>query len=65
MTIFPPCAVASPILAAGFPPINMDEEPWIIMSGGPLQVQVSPRTAAGCPPMSTVALPPGNTGPPA
>src|SRR5664279_4173256 len=62
--IAPPCAVESPILAAGLPPINTLEEPIIMLSGGPAQVHISPRQAAGKPPISTVGVPGGKTGPP-
>jgi hypothetical protein len=62
--ITPPCAVASPILAAGIPPIITVAEPFAITSGGPVQVSISPTRAAGIPPMSTVGHPGGNTGPP-
>jgi len=62
--MLPPCAVLSPTLAAGFPPINTVDEPVIIVSGGPLHVHMSPNVAAGKPPMSTVTAPGGKTGPP-
>jgi hypothetical protein len=60
----PPCAVMSPILAAGFPPISTVVEPIAITSGGPTHTHISPTPAAGCPPMSTVGAPGGSTGPP-
>lgn len=60
----PPCAVASPILAAGAPPIVTVDEPEVIISGGPIQVSISPSLAAGSPPISTVGQPSGKTGPP-
>lgn len=53
----PPCALESPTLAAGCPPISTDEEPEAIISGGPAQVAWSPARAAGAPPMSTMAGP--------
>jgi hypothetical protein len=62
--IVPPCAVLSPTRAAGFPPINTVDEPFIILSGGPLHVHKSPNLAAGKPPISTVTDPAGSTGPP-
>jgi hypothetical protein len=62
--IEPPCAVLSPILAAGTPPIKTVVDPMIIESGGPTQVHRSPTRAAGKPPIKTVTLPGGNTGPP-
>lgn len=63
-TIFPPCAVLSPILAAGLLDIRTLEDPIEIVSGGPVQVHRSPRHAANCPPMNTVVLLPGRMGPP-
>jgi len=62
--IEPPCAVVSPILAAGIPPIITVPEPFTMLSGGPAQVSISPILAAGCPSMSTVGQPGGITGPP-
>jgi hypothetical protein len=35
-TMVPPCAVESPILAAGFPPIITEADPMAIVSGGPV-----------------------------
>jgi hypothetical protein len=64
MIIVPPCAVASPILAAGFPPIITEDEPIAIVSGGPAHVHISPTHAAGNPPIKTVGVPGGKTGPP-
>ncbi len=64
ITIVPPCAVVSPIRAAGFPPIITVAEPFTIASGGPTQTQLSPTTAAGNPPISTVGAPGPTTGPP-
>jgi hypothetical protein len=56
-TIDPPCAVESPILAAGLPPISTVDDPMIILSGGPTHIAISPRTAAGMPPIKTVEQP--------
>lgn len=39
MTITPPCAVVSPCLAAGAPPIITVAEPCTIVSGGPTQAE--------------------------
>jgi len=64
VTMLPPCAVLSPIRAAGLPPIITVTEPLTIASGGPVQVQVSPTTAAGNPPISTFGTPGPVTGPP-
>ena len=50
--------------AAGLPPIITVDEPFAIESGGPAQVHISPTQAAGSPPISTVGLPGGKTGPP-
>jgi hypothetical protein len=63
-TIDPPCAVESPILAAGIPPINTVVEPITMESGGPTQVAMSPTLAAGKPPIKTVGSPAGKIGPP-
>jgi hypothetical protein len=63
-TIDPPCAVESPIRAAGTPPIKTVPEPAIMVSGGPVQTQLLPTVAAGIPPINTVAAPGGKTGPP-
>jgi hypothetical protein len=60
----PPCAVESPIRAAGLPPINTVDDPMAIVSGGPTQTSISPTQAAGIPPISTVGDPGGRTGPP-
>src|SRR5690349_9010484 len=62
--ITPPCAVLSPCLAAGIPPIITVPDPAAIVSGGPAQVSISPTLAAGIPPINTVAQPAGKTGPP-
>jgi len=60
----PPCAVVSPILAAGWPPIMTVVDPRIMLSGGPVHVAMSPTRAAGSPSMITVGQPGGNIGPP-
>lgn len=60
----PPCAVESPSLAAGMPPISTVPDPAAIVSGGPVQVAISPTLAAGMPPISTVGHPGGRIGPP-
>ena len=60
----PPCAVLSPMRAAGFPPMNTVAEPAMMESGGPVQVQRLPTVAAGFPSMVTVGTPGGITGPP-
>lgn len=62
--IEPPCAVVSPILAAGWPPIKTEADPLIMLSGGPAQVSISPTLAAGCPSIKTVGQPGGIMGPP-
>jgi hypothetical protein len=56
--------VLSPNLAAGIPPINTEDEPIIIESGGPAQIAISPTLAAGIPPIKTVGSPAGSIGPP-
>lgn len=63
-TMVPPCAVVSPIRAAGFPPIITIEDPFTILSGGPTQTQLSPMTAAGSLPIRTVGTPGPIIGPP-
>jgi hypothetical protein len=63
-TIVPPCAVASPILAAGFPQINTVADPSTIESAGPTQTALSPKTAAGIFPINTVGAPGPTIGPP-
>src|SRR5688572_12477623 len=45
--IVPPCAVLSPCRAAGCPPINTVADPLLMVSGGPVQVSISPTFAAG------------------
>jgi hypothetical protein len=64
VTIDPPCAVKSPTLAAGFPPIKTVVEPITIVSGGPAQEQISPTHAAGELPINTVGEPGAMIGPP-
>ena len=60
----PPCAVESPSLAAGIPPINTVADPTITVSGGPVQVSMSPTLNAGIPAIRTVGAPGGNAGQP-
>lgn len=62
--ILPPCAVESPCLAAGLLPIKTDDEPLRILSGGPAHVHILPTVAAGLPPIKTLGIPGGKTGPP-
>src|SRR6185437_4898770 len=62
--MLPPCAVLSPMRAAGRPPINTEVEPFTMTSGGPTQTHVSPTQAAGKPPIRTVGIPGPMTGPP-
>ena len=50
--------------AAGFPPINTVDDPFIMVSGGPTHTHMSPTTAAGSFPIKTVATPGPITGPP-
>ncbi len=63
-TILPPCAVVSPIRAAGLPPIITVAEPFTMASGGPTQVAMSPTTAAGMFPIKTFGTPGPVIGPP-
>ncbi len=56
--------MVSPILAAGLPHIITVAEPFIIVSGTPTQMQLSPITAAGSLPTSTVGAPGPTMGPP-
>jgi len=63
-TMDPPCAVVSPIRAAGFPPIITVADPFTMVSGGPTQTAESPSTAAGNFPIRTVGEPGPITGPP-
>lgn len=60
----PPCAVVSPCLAAGFPPISTVVDPIATTSGGPTHTHISPTTDAGIFPISTVGQPGPVTGPP-
>jgi hypothetical protein len=63
--MIPPCAVWSPILAAGLPPIRTLVDPIRIVSGAGLtQVHISPTTAAGIFPIKTVGTPGPIIGPP-
>src|SRR5688572_18457873 len=64
MIIIPPCAVESPIRAAGIPPMSTVADPLMMLSGGPVHTHISPIRAAGNPPIKTVTEPGGNTGPP-
>ena len=63
-TMLPPCAVISPIRAAGCPPIRTVKLPSTITSGGPTHTHMSPTLAAGSPPIKTVGQPGGRMGPP-
>src|SRR6185312_3927679 len=56
-TILPPCAVVSPILAEGSPPMVTVAEPLVITSGGPTHTAISPTRAAGSLPIKTVGKP--------
>jgi len=60
----PPCAVVSPIRAAGLLQMSTVAEPLIMESGGPTQTALSPNTAAGSPPIKTVGAPGPMIGPP-
>ncbi len=62
--IRPPCVVESPCLAAAFPLILTEDEPLLILSGGPVQTHMLPTVAAGKPPIKTVGTPGGMIGPP-
>jgi hypothetical protein len=63
-TITPPCAVLSPIRAAGFPQMRTVADPLMIESGGPTHTHMLPSVAEGIMPIMTVG-PPGETmGPP-
>jgi hypothetical protein len=62
--ISPPCAVWSPSLAAGIPPIITVADPFIIVSGGPTHINISPTRAAGMPAIKTVGSPGPLIGPP-
>ena len=63
-TITPPCAVISPIRAAGLPPIKTVAEPFTMTSVGPVQMHISPTLAAGMPEIMTVGQQAGIMGPP-
>ncbi len=63
-TMVPPCAVESPIRAAGLPPIITVADPFTMVSGGPVQVHISPTQAAGMPPINTAGAPGGIMEPP-
>ena len=60
----PPCAVISPIRAAGMYPIITVVDPCAIKSGGPTHVQRVESVAAGMPPIMTVVFAGGKIGPP-
>jgi hypothetical protein len=62
--IDPPCAVLSPIRAAGLPQIITVELPVEIVSGGPTQTSISPKRAAGSFPINTLGAPGPIIGPP-
>lgn len=62
--IVPPCAVLSPMRAAGLPPIITVDEPFTIASGGPTHTHISPTTAAGSFPINTLGTLGPTTGPP-
>jgi hypothetical protein len=64
ITMLPPCAVESPMRAAGIPSIMTVPDPATMLSGGPTHTHRSPSFAAGNPPISTVGGPGGNMGPP-
>src|SRR6186713_1270703 len=53
-TIVPPCAVMSPMRAAGGPPTSTVIEPFTIVSGGPTHTHMLPTLAAGIIAMITV-----------
>jgi hypothetical protein len=56
--------VRSPSRAAIRLPMSTVGEPFAIASGGPTHVHISVTRAAGCPPIKTVGMPGGSTGPP-
>jgi len=60
----PPCAVVSPIRAAGTPPIITVAEPFKMESAGPTHTARSPTRAAGKPTIKTVGNPGPEIGPP-
>ena len=45
-------------------PIMTVADPFMMVSGGPAQVSMSPMVAAGKPPIRTVVVPGGRIGPP-
>jgi hypothetical protein len=63
-TITPPCAVISPILAAGLPQMRTVAEPFAMVSGPPAHTNMSPTVADDKPPINTVTFPGGRIGPP-
>jgi hypothetical protein len=63
-TMMPPCAVISPIRAAGLPPIKTVADPFTMTSMGPTQMHLSPILAAGMPEIMTVGQHGGIIGPP-
>src|SRR4051812_25250593 len=64
IAMVPPCAVKSPIRAAGIPQISTVNDPNAITSGGPTQTHIEPTHAAGMLPISTVGPPGDAIGPP-
>ena len=60
----PPPPLPPPPPPAPDSPIRTVKQPMAIVSGGPAQVHMSPTLAAGIPPIRTVGLPGGITGPP-
>ena len=56
-TMAPPCAVMSPMRAAGCPAIKTVKLPSAITSGGPTQTHMSPTRAAGKPPETNKQIP--------
>src|SRR5262245_19295890 len=63
-TITPPCAVMSPMRAAGRKPIITVIDPFTITSGGPTQIAMSVTRAAGRKPINTCGQQGGMIGPP-
>lgn len=63
-TSVPPWDVASPIRAAGSPPIKTEDDPLTMALGGPAHTHKSPSRAAGMPPIKTVGHPAGAMTPP-
>jgi hypothetical protein len=64
ITIEPPCAVRSPMRAAGSLLIRTVADAFTMTSGGPTQRAISVIRAAGIPPISTVTAHGGRIGPP-